>query len=118
MRSSRQDWPQYRSPALLSTRAAVRGRPQLIAAVTSQAVQRDNRRGIASVVMPTGAVYMAVTHLLSGGSANVDDLDLKVEGLASEGMIGIDSHFRIAQLYYCNNHGVIVGLGLQLHADG
>lgn len=67
--------------------------------------------------MPTGAMNVAMAYFFGRRSTNVNHFDVEVEGLAGKGMIRIDSHFAIGKLNDGHNHGVVIGLSLELHAD-
>jgi hypothetical protein len=64
---------------------------------------------------PPNARETAVLDFLVRGLTNVRDLDLEVQGLAGERMVGIDGHLITADRRDGHHLGARLGLGLKAH---
>jgi peroxiredoxin len=69
------------------------------------------------VLVSTRAVNMAVTDFFLGGVTHVHDLDVEVQVLSSQRMIGIDCHRLAIHRDYGNDLGAILGLCVKAHPD-
>lgn len=66
------------------------------------------------MLMPAGAVYMAMAQFFGGCFAHVGDLHIEVQTNARQRVVAIDQHLALGHLF----HGYhVVFTGLELHAD-
>jgi hypothetical protein len=68
------------------------------------------------VVVPAGAVDVAVLELFGGGVADVLDGDVELEGDAGEGVVGVDGDLVVVHSRDGDDAAAVGGLGGELHA--
>lgn len=66
--------------------------------------------------MTAGAVRVTMGEFFRGGVSDFDDFHIEVEGLAREGMVGVDHHLVGADVDDREEARSHVGVGLELHA--
>lgn len=68
------------------------------------------------VMVPTGAVYMAVFQLFGGSVTNLGNLHIKFKRLTGQRMIAIDRDDSVGDLDDRDHAWTLIRLGMELHA--